>query len=51
VHTRAGQLAGVAIGRNVDTVIERNHFNAAFTASNGNGTLDVRAAIVLDPHV
>gem|GEM_PF-3756838 len=51
MDTRAGQLAGVIVGRDVQVMLLGHHFDAAFTVLNVHGTFNVRAAVVFQPQI
>ena len=51
VDSRAGQLPGVVIGRDVQVMLLRHHLDAALAVLHVHGTFDVRAAVVLQPQI
>ncbi|MNV67023.1 hypothetical protein D3C71_1598050 [compost metagenome] len=51
MDTRAGQLAGIVVGRDVQVMFLSDHFDAAFTILNVYGTFDVRTAVVFQPQI
>ncbi len=51
MDTRAGQLAGVIVGWDVQVMLLCNNFDAAFTVFNVYGTFNVRTAVVFQPQI
>ncbi|MNR32207.1 hypothetical protein D3C85_1497720 [compost metagenome] len=51
VNTSPGQFAGVVVGRNVQVVLLRHHFDATFTILHVHRPLDVRTTVVFEPQI
>ena len=51
MNTRAGQFAGVVIGRDVQVMLLSHHFDTAFTILNVDRPFNVRAAVVFQPKI
>ncbi|MNF12415.1 hypothetical protein D3C80_2138890 [compost metagenome] len=51
MDTRAGQLAGVVVGGDVQAVVLRDHLDGALATSDVDGPFEVGTAVILQPQV